>query len=357
MPNEQNIRSLAEFQVLIDGTAVGAQDEQEIHSWRVDTVTNGPDFFEVVFPVRGAEGIEVDVAAKIGSEVEIKAGYEGTLETIVKGEIAAIGMRLSEDETPRLTVSGWDKLHRLARMRLTQHWEQVKYSEVAEDIASKAGLSPDVTASSAVFDYVAMNGQTYLAFLLDLGSRIGYQLHFKEGKMYFGPPGNESSGVTVEYGVNLQRASFQIQSAGQVSEVRVLSFDKDKKEQVIGVAAASDAQALAGGKTGPKATYGKFGSGPHWVTNYPGATQAEVDSVAKAIMQEHADDFVHCELQIEGDGRVVAGKKFEVAGVHEAFNGPFVATRVVHQYVVAGGAKAGFISRITGQRSDTKVFV
>ncbi|MCA9563070.1 MAG: phage late control D family protein, partial [Myxococcales bacterium] len=177
------------FELVVDGTKIEGAERDRIKYVRVFQYADGPDRFE--FAVHTEMQMEREFpnasAYKLGAAIEIKTGFDGTGTTIFKGEVSRIEGAFGPDTKPTFKVIGFSYDHRLSRQRLTEHWESQKYSYIVSDIAGRCGLSADCTATSETYDYVSMNNQTYLSFVLELARRVGYEVTCDDKKLVFKP--------------------------------------------------------------------------------------------------------------------------------------------------------------------------
>ena len=102
-----------------------------------------------------------------GNEVELWLGYVNALEKVMVGEITSLEPAFQAGETPRVTVRGYDRRHRLLRGRQTRSFTKMKDSATASKIAGDAGLQARVVDSKVTLDYVLQHNQTDMAFLQD----------------------------------------------------------------------------------------------------------------------------------------------------------------------------------------------
>ncbi len=66
-----------------------------------------------------------------GNDVEIRFGYLGELETVIRGEITALQVEFPSNGPALVLVQGFDRLHRLRRGRKTRVFTEVKDSQIA----------------------------------------------------------------------------------------------------------------------------------------------------------------------------------------------------------------------------------
>ena len=342
------------FEVWVGGSKLTDRPLDQVKSVRVDMVADGPDIFEIIINTEDeAEMAYPNDDYKMAAEIELKVGFGDNIETLFKGEISRIDATFHEQDPPTFRISGFDRLHRLTRGRFTQHWEQVKYSDVANDIASKTGLTPDIESTEITFDYISMNNQTYLDFLSELARRVSYELNVDDKKLVFKSERSDQSSVaTLTYGDNLKRAKFSAQTSGQMTKVRVLAWDDAQKQQVIGEAQGGDVSPMLGGSTsGPDVAKDAFSiDADFWVSNYAARTQSEVDEVAKSIMNEIAHKFVRVEAECGGDTAIKAGSVVTFDGCTGHFNGDYYVVRATHIYEIGSGPGKGYRTRLICSR-------
>src|SRR5437868_8668638 len=112
----------------------------------------------------------------LGTEVEVKMGYQGGLKSLFWGEVMGINLSFAAAQPPRLTVRAYDLSHRMTRGEKRRAFTNLKASDIARKIASEAGLTPRVTDSGDLREYVEQKGLSDMAFLLRLAEEINYHL-------------------------------------------------------------------------------------------------------------------------------------------------------------------------------------
>src|SRR3990172_1441949 len=130
--------------VEIDGSELAADIEGQLESALVVDRLAMPDMFTLVFrdPTR-------DILSRAGIEIGKKVSIStaslrsDSPEMLIVGEVTSVEADYDSLGT-RAVVRGYDKSHRLAAGRKTPTYQQVKYSDIASQIASAAGLTPDV---------------------------------------------------------------------------------------------------------------------------------------------------------------------------------------------------------------------
>jgi hypothetical protein len=133
----------------------------------VDRLTM-PDTFTLVFrdpdrDILGKAGLEIGKKVKIST-----ASTTGDdPEPLITGEVTSIEAEYDTLGT-RAVVRGYDKSHRLAAGRKTATYQNVKYSDIAQQIAGGAGLQADCDTSDGTYEHVFQVNMSDLDFLYGL---------------------------------------------------------------------------------------------------------------------------------------------------------------------------------------------
>jgi hypothetical protein len=240
--------------VEIDGAALAPDIEGQLESALVVDRLAMPDTFTLVFrdPTR-------DLLSRAGLEIGRKVAISTTSlrgdspESLIVGEVTSIEADYDSLGT-RAVVRGYDKSHRLAAGRRTATYQNVKYSDIASQVASAAGLSAEVDDSGGTVEHVLQANQSDLDFLLGLARRIGFDCRVEDETLLFKRPVRSSGApgagdfasedpVQLVWNLNLLEFRARISAVAQVSEVKVRGWDPAAKAAVIGQAGAAASNA------------------------------------------------------------------------------------------------------------------
>src|SRR5206468_12553742 len=131
--------------------------------------------------------------------------YLGQLTTVIRGEVTALQMEYPNNGPAILSVQGFDRLHRFRRGRRTRVFTEVKDNQIAEQIASELGLTPDVEDTGVVHEYVVQNNLNDLDFLLERARRIRYEVLVNNQTLRLRRAANNLGQVTeLEYMIDLK---------------------------------------------------------------------------------------------------------------------------------------------------------
>jgi phage protein D len=267
-----------------------------------------------------------------GGVVEIQMGYVGALETVIVGEITGLELSFLEQARALLTVRGYDRLHRLRRGRRTRSYLQTKDSDVARQLASDLGMTPDVEDSGEVHPYLLQMNQTDIDFLLARARAIGYEVLVEDKTLRFRKIKNDrTQTITLSFTHGLMTFYAYLSTADQVSQVTVRGWDPRTKQALVGQARATDLPAtMRGTQVGPAAVQSLFGPRTLTVVEQPIATQNEADLLARGLLNDLALNYIIGEGTAVGDPAIRVGTVIALDGLGKRFNGLYYVTQVAH---------------------------
>jgi phage protein D len=342
-----------ESKVLINGVELSPEMRVDVLEIKVAQYVEGGDLFQMTMSTLGSDDLDLrwidsDELAP-GNTVEIKLGYRGELETLIRGEITGLHASYPSNEPSQVDVQGFDKLHRLRRGKRTRAFYEIKDSQIAETIAGDLGLSADVEDTRVVHRYLLQNNMSDVDFLLMRARRIRYEVLIAEQTLVFRQAANDLGEVlTLEYQRNLKSFAPRLSTVLQTSEVSVRGWSPASKEAILGVARAGDEiSKMAGQEVGPAIADSAFGSTSGSVVRLPVASQAEADQIAKARFNEMAIELISGEGEAVGNPALRAGVTVRFAGLGERFSGLYYVKRAEHRF----GPKIGYVTMFTATRN------
>lgn len=277
----------------------------------------------------------------LGKEVKISANAgTGSTRTplLIKAEITAIEPLFKEGMIAEMVVRGYDKSHRLFRETKSRAFLNKKDSDLAQEIAQSGGLQAEVETTNTIYDHIFQHNLSDLAFLQHRAWRIGYECFVQDGKLYFRKPPTGGEEISLTWGQELQTFSPRMSLAEQVDEVVVKGWDVEKKEAIIGRAAATTAQLyprLQQSQTGAELA-GQFGTGKLAIVNQPVISQAEADALALARLNELSGAFVEAEGVAFRKPEICAGKIMRLEALGQRLSGNYLVTSANHVYTAEG---------------------
>jgi uncharacterized protein involved in type VI secretion and phage assembly len=346
----------------------------------VDTHAHLPDMFEITFYDQG--GVLANNMIDIGTSIKVEGGAAfGGAPTLITGEVTSIECDIKGGIT-YTTIRGYDKSHRLQRVKRTFVYRGQKDSDIAKLMMAKYMLMPTtgppmIDETTGVHEALAQFNQTDWDFLSARAAENGFDFGVLQGALYFRKPAKAGGGLPfslpipggppkLKGGEDLYRFRPRITGAGQVPDVMVRGWDPDQKKAIVGKAKAETTQVKAdysdaGGQlftkfflppripdiaipvlipgTGASIDYGVKESLP---TSVNGDVYAVVDravsnanaatGMAKGLAEHVASTFAEAEGTCKGNPFVQAGATIEIENVPGYFTGKWVVTNARHVY-------------------------
>lgn len=305
------------------------------------------------------DGGKINLAGKV--EIGSRTADEKAVK-LIEGEITALEPEFGEGMIAELTVRGYDKSHLLYRERNSKTWLNVKDSDLANEIAQKAGLTAKVDATPTVYEHLYQDNQSDLSFLRQRASRIGYECFVSGKELFFRKPTKEAAKTTIVWGTELISFRPRVALAEQVEEVLVKGWDVQKKEAITGRADSGNLYPKIAEKEDGKAWAKKLGKSRMVIVDQPVVSQAEADILAAAYLDELSGTFIEAEGEAFRRPDICAGKFLKIEGLGKRLSGEYLVTRATHIYTDAGlktyfgvsGSRTGLLSEQFEQFAASK---
>ena len=327
--------------VEIDGQALEPAVAARVAEVLVEQDVRLPASFEIRFTDQDRTAI-TDVPVKIASKVKITgASVDGTPAPVLSGEVTAIEAEYAQAGSV-LVIRGYDLAHRLHRGRKTKVYTQVMYSDVAQQVASDAGLDVGaIDTTGTVKDHVPQVAQSDWEFLSQLAAEIDYELSVVDGALNFHAPVQASSAPSLGtygskvplqliFGEDLLEFRPRITAAGAVDTVEVRSWDGLNKQVLVGTAqTAASSASLA---DDPQELSGLFGSAKLVSVEPRAVDQDSADKRAARIAQQIGTAFAEATGTARGNPEIQAGRAISVSVVGDPFVGSYTLSHTRHVF-------------------------
>jgi len=352
MPNDS--QAGVKPKVEIDGSPLSADVASSLELAVVDQHLHQPDMFLLSFRDEKQE-LASKAHIQIGSKVKISGPSPSTngTELLIDAEVTAVEAEYGSHGS-RAVVRGYDGSHRLHRGRVTQTYQNVKDSDIAQTVAQRAGLQAgQIDDSGETHEHVSQINSSDWAFLNARADEIGFEVTVTDGKLNFQKPvpSEDAPGagtftsknpLQLSQGSDLLEFRPRVSSSQQVTEVEVRGWDPKTKMALKGTAPAGTTAVQVSASPGDLAS--KFGSPKHAAVTIPLTTQREVDATAKALADQLGSAVAEAEGMIRGDAKLKAGSAVSVgAGVSSDFKGRYTLTRTRHTF--DHQASIGYVTR------------
>jgi phage protein D/phage baseplate assembly protein gpV len=341
------------IKVEVDGQPLAADVETALLRVVVDDHLHLPDAFELTFQETPDMAVGEKTHLRVGGAVKVSATGLGdaTPSLLISGEVTSLEGAYREGKAPVFVARGYDHAHRLSRGRRSATFRNVKYSDIAQTIASQVGLQAGtIDDSGEVHEHVGQTGETDWEFLRGLAREVGFEVAVVEAKLDFRRPSRAAEApergdfsstdpLQLVFGQDLLEFRPRVTSSGQVVRVEVRGWDPTAKQAVVGTAQAGTTAVQL--PDDPGALAGRFGS-PVLVVESDHQSQAAADRAATALAEQIGSAFAEASGIARGNPRLKAGAAVSVAHVAAPFAGRYALTHTRHTYDQHDGYRTQF---------------
>jgi hypothetical protein len=329
-------------------------------------------------------------------DVELWMGYyrngQAELRPMLFGEITTLSPSFPAGGGPTLSVRALSLFHRFRTKQITKPFIKLRDTDIAKILVSdivgeinknasaarkdvpkleleidpedlKRNLSPDRDHSrEKPIDYLLVNNQYPILFLMERARRIGYELTLeplptgteRKATLHFRPTSDvKRTTYVLEWGKSLISFQPTLQMTNQVSEVTIRSWDPNGKKKFEGKAKRAD---LVAEKIMNPSDLGVNDSALaqklEITVDHPVKDQAEADHLARSKLQQIAEVMVEAKGKTVGLPDLRAGVKVQIRGLGTRFSGPdekhpfsYLVTATTHT-ISDGGYTTDFTARM-----------
>ena len=289
-----------------------------------------------------------DKAFKPGTEIEIKAGYGDTDESLFTGIIVRHGIKFTGKNDSRLVIECRDKAVKMTIGRKNANFIDLSDSDIIAKLIKNYALTPEVAATTASYPELVQYYCSDWDFMLSRAEVNGFLVCVDATKLSVKAP--EVSGeavLKVTYGDDLMELHADIDARTQFTAVDGVSWDPSKLEVVTQTAPAKalNAQGDLTSKqladiVGPKT----------FNLQTPGQIEAvALKGWAEAQQVKAGLARIRGRMKFQGSAKALPGTLIELDGVGAHFNGKVFVSSVNHQITSSGN----WVSEVSfGMSSD-----
>jgi uncharacterized protein involved in type VI secretion and phage assembly len=344
MPEEQQISHLS---IKIEGAPAPDDVTGHLTDVVVDHSLHLPSMFTIRLHNPDMKWLD-DETFREGKKIEIEAGDPPV--KLLTGKIAALEPELDQ-AAPALIVRGYDLSHKLYRGRKRRSFVNVTDADLARQLAQESGLRPGQIDDSpgAPYDYIYQDNQTNAEFLFHRAHRLGFELFVEDDALHFHKPAPAGQAVRLAWGETLRNFRARLSTAEQVNEVEVRGWDPDKKSKIEGRATTGTGAPQIGiTQTGADIAKNTWGEAKVAIVDQFVRSPSEAETIAQSTLDRLASSFVEAEGICDGNPAVLPGKKVDIQGIGNRFNGQYYVTQVIHEWNKDQGLYTRFV--VSGQQ-------
>ena len=351
------------FDVLINGTKI---DANQIDSFIVDQDLGQPDFCAVTlrnmshdFNDKFKPGDPFEVKIGGGTRYADEGGG-GSKTSVFKGEVVGFDSHYVQGGESKLTVRGFNKMHRMLRGKKSKTWQDKSDQDIVSDIVGKHGLSAKTGSTPKItHKHVYQHNQTDLEFIRTRAARLGFEVWCEGTELHFDAPKlDKDSGLEFKLDKDpdkkLRAFDIRISNAQCVKKVTVRAWDPEKKEQIVGEASAASSPLCS---KNAASTLSSFGEVATFTVDTPCFSKQEADAIAKSKLGELSMSYLSGSATITGHSGVKPGivvkltVNLKKAG--DRFNGKYLVRGCTHSFTHAT-PDGGYVTTIrVGRDGDT----
>ena len=162
-----------------------------------------------------------------GKKIQIKVGLDRQHSTLFKGIILKQCISVGEDGTARLIVDCRDEAVRMTIGRHNKYYEQVKDSEVMEEvIGGYRGLRSDIEGTTLTHREMVQHHCSDWDFILSRAEVNSLLVVVDDGKISAKKPDTSADpALSLEYGISLLEMEAEMDATTQWNEVEAKSWD------------------------------------------------------------------------------------------------------------------------------------
>jgi phage protein D len=266
---------------------------------------------------------------KPGTEVEIKAGYHDELESVFKGIVVKQHLRINKKSTV-LIVECKDKAVKMAAVRRSAYYADVKDSDVWSQLIGDAGLTADVSSTTIQHKELVQYSCCDWDFIVARAEMNGMVVANKDAVIKVMKP--ISSGmpvVTATYPSNIFEFDADMDARTQHKQVKAKTWNAADQE-VIEETSAEPSLLLNGDVSGTDLANAVAGK-DYEIFHSGRIMQDELKAWADAKLIKSRLSKIRGRVKIQGNGKVNPGDVVALEGVGARFAGNIMAVAVRHE--------------------------
>ncbi len=261
-----------------------------------------------------------------GKEIEIKAGYKGTEETIFKGIVIKHGIKI-RDKTSALIVECKDKAVKMSVICKNKYYKDVKDSDVIEQLIDQYSLDKDVAATQVQQKELVQFNTTDWDFLMCRVDANGLLCMPSDGKVTVAKPDFSSGSVlTVQFGSTVHDFDAEIDARLQFSGVKAVAWSQS--DQAVDTLDAADPGVPETGNLSASTLSNVIGTDEFQLIHSGSLDQQELQQWADAKLLRQRMAKIRGRVTADGTSAVTPGKMIHIDGVGDRFVGDVYVTAV-----------------------------
>ena len=269
-------------------------------------------------------------AFKPGTEIEIKAGYESSTESIFKGIVVRHGLAIFADTGSELHIECKDKAVAMTVGRKNANYLDMDDASILKKMIGSYGLSVNAACSAGQHKELLQYYCTDWDFVLTRAEANCCWVRVDDGTVNVETAAAKgSASLVLTYGSDIYEFSADADAQNQVSKVEAVSWDPST--QAI-VSAEASSETLASSGNLDAATMAKvLGISKETLVSSAALQKDELTAWSKSQQVKNSLNRLRGRVSFPGSAQAKVGGLLELKGVGERFSGTVLITSVLHK--------------------------
>ena len=270
-----------------------------------------------------------------GKKIEVKCGYQSDNNTIFKGIIVKMSIKIRAGGASMLVLECRDETVKMTIGRKSKYFLEVKDSDIISQITGTySGLSTTAEATKVTHKEVVQYDCTDWDFVVARAEANGKFCFTDDGQLNVKSPQlSQSAVLSLLYGATILELDAEIDARHQLKNVTSKSWSY-ADQQIVETEAADPSVALNGNLSSPDLA--KVIGLDKFILNHGGKVEeTELQAWGDALLLKRQLAKVRGRVKCKGVHTVKPGMIIELGGVGDRFNGKAFVSAVQH-FVAAG---------------------
>jgi len=279
---------------------------------------------------------------ELGADIVIGAGDSTAPVEIFRGTVTALEGVFTEDRAPELVVLAEDAFQKARMARRTKAYENNSLADIVRDVASRHGLTPQISGLDQNFGTQVQMNESDLAFLRRLLARVDADLQIVGSELHASPRSDVRRGeLELDLGLQLKSVRVSADLADQITQATVEGWDVSGGS-ALDADGADNALGPGSGQKAAEILEEKFTARKHHSGHLPSFNQSEADALASAIRNDRARRFVRAVGVTDGNAALRVGSHIKLTGLGQWFSNTFYVVKARHLFDLKKGYRTEF---------------
>jgi Rhs element Vgr protein len=264
-----------------------------------------------------------------GKKIKINIGKDGSNKQFFKGIITGHAIRIKENGNGELHIECRDGAVKMTIGRYSRYYQNVKDSQIFDQLISAYGLKSDAEATTLVHKQLVQHNISDWDFILLRAEANGMLVSIDDGVINISKPKTNASPVLqVTYGVNIYEFEAEMDARSQFKSIEAKSWDY--KTQKLFNAETSSATFTEFGNISGSEIANATSPKKYFFHHSGHRLEQELQDWVNGMMLRSRLAKIRGRAKFQGYGGVKPGDMVKIDGVGARFNGNAFVTAVKH---------------------------